>query len=46
MTLLYMIICNSASYLVMHMGKCMNCDLENMSIFNLIFDNEFMDFIV
>ena len=34
----------SASYLVLHLGKCMNCWYGKMSIFYLIFDKEIMDF--
>ena len=36
----------SASYLVLHLGKCMNCWYGKMSIFYLIFDKKILDFMV
>ena len=41
-----MIIYENASYLVLDLGKCMNCWYKKMSIFYLIFDKEIMDFMV
>ena len=40
MNQLYIIIYENASYLVLHLGKCMNCWYGKMSIFYLIFDKE------
>ena len=36
----------SASYLLLHVGKCMNCLYGKLSIFCLIFDKEIMNFMV
>ena len=44
--LLYMIIYESASYVVLHLGKCMICWHGKMNIFYLIFVKEIMDFMV
>ena len=40
-----MIIYGNASYLVLHLRKCMNCRYGKMSIFYLIFDKKIIDFI-
>ena len=41
-----MIIYENASYLVLHLGKCMNRSYGKMSLFYLIFDKKIMDFMV
>ena len=44
--IIYDYIYENASYLVLHLGKCMNFLYEKMSIFYLIFDKKIIDFIV
>ena len=41
-----MIIYENASYLVLDLGKCMNCWYGKMSIFYLIFDKGILDLMV
>ena len=41
-----MIMDENASYLVLHLGNAWIIDMENMSIFYLIFDKKIIDFMV